>query len=71
MDAKIRRWGNAFGVLLPKSEMMKKEFREGEEVEVSLRRKKHPLSDLFGICKPQHKINFDSIVEEMKSGHND
>ncbi len=51
--AKIRRVGTSFGVLIPMEIMTKEEIKEGEEVQVSLLKKKNldKLLKLFGSAK--------------------
>ncbi len=64
IKAKVKRWGNSVGVVLPKKLVAEEGLREGEEVEVTVRkvfdvrqlRGKYPFKDL------QHE------KEEMKHG---
>jgi len=57
--SKVKRWGNSLGVVLPKTLVEEEELREGEEVEVTVRkvsnvlslRGKYPFKDL------QHEKN--------------
>ena len=52
--SKVKRWGNSLGVVLPKTLVEEEELREGEEVEVTVRkvsdvrslRGKYPFKDL-------------------------
>ena len=62
--SKVKRWGNSLGVVLPKTLVEEEGLREGEEVEVTVRkvsdvrnlRGKYPFKDL------QHE------KDEMKRG---
>jgi antitoxin component of MazEF toxin-antitoxin module len=62
--SKVKRWGNSLGVVLPKALVEEEALREGEEVEVTVRkisdvrslRGKYPFKDL------QHE------KDEMKRG---
>ena len=62
--SKVKRWGNSLGVVLPKTLVEEEGLREGEEVEVMVRkvsdvhalRGKYPFKDL------QHE------KDEMKRG---
>ncbi len=45
--SKLRRWGNSFGVVLPKEIVEKEGLKEGEEVEISVR-KASDIKQLFG-----------------------
>ena len=57
--SKVKRWGNSLGVVLPKTLVEEEGLREGEEVEVTVRkvsdvrrlRGKYPFKDL------QHEKN--------------
>jgi len=52
--AKVKRWGNSMGVVLPKALVESEGLREGEEVEIAVRkvadvrslRGKYPFKDL-------------------------
>lgn len=62
--SKIRRWGNSFGVLIPKDIVEKEGLREGEEVQVSVT-KTSDIKHLFG------KYPFRDLAkqkEKMKEG---
>ena len=49
--AKIKRWGNSLGLVLPKKELRKMNLWENQEVIVEINRKGNPLKDLFGFGK--------------------
>jgi antitoxin component of MazEF toxin-antitoxin module len=63
--AKIRKIGSSLGVLIPKTLIDNKEIKEGEEVEISLLKKRKDLiAKLFGIAKgakPFERYNIDRI----------
>ncbi|MDG7012968.1 MAG: AbrB/MazE/SpoVT family DNA-binding domain-containing protein [Nitrososphaerota archaeon] len=54
MNAKLKRWGNSYGVVVPKEVVEKEGLREGEVVEVIVRKAidvkrlygKYPFKDL-------------------------
>ncbi len=45
--AKLKRWGNSYGVIVPKEIVEREGLKEGEEVEISLR-KASDIRRLFG-----------------------
>jgi antitoxin component of MazEF toxin-antitoxin module len=45
--AKLKRWGNSYGVIVPKEIVEKEGLKEGEEVEISVR-KASDIRRLFG-----------------------
>lgn len=62
---KIRKIGTSLGVLIPKKMIENKEIKEGEEVEISLLKKRKDLiTKMFGIAKgakPFERYNMDRI----------
>jgi antitoxin component of MazEF toxin-antitoxin module len=63
MEAKIRKWGNSYGLLLSKDALAQDNFIEGELVDVTLK-KKNGLSGLFGICKGK-KTDVQAFKDEI------
>ena len=62
--AKLKRWGNSYGIVVPKEVAEKEGLRVGEEVEVSVR-KASDIKHLYG--KYQFKdLQFQK--EEMRKG---
>jgi len=62
--AKLKRWGNSYGVVVPKEVVEKEGLKEGDGVEISVRR----VSDirrLFGRY-PFKDLQFEK--EEMRKG---
>jgi antitoxin component of MazEF toxin-antitoxin module len=45
--SRLKRWGNSFGVVVPKEIVEKEGLKEGEEVEISVR-KASDIKQLFG-----------------------
>lgn len=62
--SKLKRWGNSFGVVIPKEMVEKEGLKEGEEVQVSVT-KTSDVRHLFG--KYQFK-NLQKQKEIMKEG---
>ena len=54
IKSKVRKWGNSFGAIIPKDLADQENLKEGEEVEISIRkasdvrslRGKFPIKDL-------------------------
>ena len=62
--ARLKRWGNSYGVVVPKEVVEKEGLKEGEEVEITVR-KASDIKHLFG--KYQFKdLQFQK--EEMRKG---
>jgi len=62
--AKLKRWGNSYGVVVPKEVVEKEGLKEGEVVEISVR-KASDIRRLFG--KYPFK-DLQSEKEEMRKG---
>ncbi len=62
--AKLKRWGNSYGVVVPKEIVEKEGLQEGEEVEISVR-KASDIKHLFGRY-PFRDLQFEK--EEMRKG---
>ncbi len=60
----LKRWGNSYGVVIPKDVAAKKRIKENDEVEVIIR-KAVDIRDLFG------KYRFDDVQklkDELREG---
>jgi antitoxin component of MazEF toxin-antitoxin module len=62
--AKLKRWGNSFGIVVPKEIVEKEGLKEGEEVEISVR-KASDTKHLFGRY-PFKDLQLEK--EEMRKG---
>ena len=62
--AKLKRWGNSYGVVVPKEVVEKEGLKEGEVVEISVR-KASDIRRLFGKY-PFKDLQFEK--EEMRKG---
>lgn len=65
INAKLRKWGNSFGIVVPLSKMGNETIREGEEVKVFLTKERNPLKGLFGALKGW-KINAQKFKEDLR-----
>ena len=51
LTTKIRKWGNSYGIVIPKNFLKDKKMRENEEVDVILIKKGNVLRETFGTIK--------------------
>ena len=65
IEAKIQKWGNSFGIRIPKDELEDKNLSENEEIIVEIK-KKSDMSSLFGLHRFKKPIN--KIIKEVKEG---
>jgi len=68
IKSRLRKWGNSFGIVVPKKIIEKEKAKEGDEVVVLLSRKKdNILKEMFGsfkFKKPVKKI-MDEVNKEL------
>jgi len=65
-NVKVRKWGNSFGVILPKSIVDKQDIKDGMEIEIIVEAKnKTKVKDVFGILKGKLKRPEKSTQEIM------
>ncbi len=66
MRARIRKWGNSFGIMIPGAFLKEKDLNLNEEVFVEVNKRKN-IEKLFGIC--HFKRSTKSIMKEIKEGY--
>jgi len=59
ITAKVRRWGNSYGIIISSDVIKNKGIREGEEVDAILIKKSNVLRKTFG------KVKFKKTTEQM------
>ena len=65
-DLKIKKWGNSFGIIIPKDIVEKQNIREGITVRVNIQAKNRTkVKDIFGALKSKLKRNTDDILKEV------
>ena len=63
LTAKVRKWGNSFGIVIPQEVLKRKSIKEGEEVDVVLIKKGNVLRETFG--KVKFKKSTEKMMKEM------
>ena len=61
----LRRWGNSLGIIVPSDILRIKNLREGEEVIITVEKKKK-IHELFGSLKGK-KLNAQKIKDDIRS----
>ena len=69
IDTKIRKWGNSYGVLIPKSVLEEEHLTENDSIKINIIGKKKDLEKLFGLCKFKKPTN--EIIKEIKEAYDD
>ncbi len=62
--SRLRRWGNSLGVTVPKELVLREGLREGEEVEIQVRR----ISDIRALRGRFPIKTLQKAKEEMRKG---
>ena len=72
IDTKIRRWGNSYGIVIPRKIMDKQRLKEGSEIVLSVQSKnKMTVGDLMNLArklnlaKKLQKINTQRALKEL------
>ena len=59
-----KKWGNSLEVILPAEFVKQNNIQEGEELEITLEKKKNVLKELLGSCKS--KKTADPVRKEFR-----
>ena len=67
IKGKLKKWGNSFGVIIPKEIVDNEGFKENQEVEflVVKNDSKKVLKETFGILKRKGNKSTEQIMREM------
>lgn len=57
IHAKVKKWGNSLGLVIPKEAVQELDIEENQEVQVEIKKPKH-ISEFYGALKGK-KIRFD------------
>jgi len=64
LKSKIRRWGNSFGIVVPKKDVGRDKIKEGDEVTILISKKEDSvLRETFGTLK--FKKSTDELMREI------
>lgn len=67
ITGKIKKWGNSFGLLIPRSELERMNIKENQEVIADIALKENPLKELFGFAKRHNiKKSTEQILKEAR-----
>ena len=65
-SAKVKKWGNSFGIILPKFLIENQKLREGMEIEIIVKPlNKTKVGDIFGILKGKIKRSTEDLLKEV------
>ena len=63
IQARLRKWGNSIGIVIPNDVLRSQSLKEGEEVIVEIERKKS-MKELFGSLKI--KIDSQKLKDQLR-----
>ena len=66
LKTRVKKWGNSFGVMIPREVIKREHLREGSEVEVTINSTKiTKVKDIFGILKGKLNKSTEEIMREV------
>ena len=66
ISAKVKKWGNSFGIVLPMPVVEKENLKEGSDILLIIQsRNKTKVKDVFGILKGKIKKPTQQIMDEI------
>ena len=72
LNLRVRKWGNSFGIVLPRKIVNEEKIREGSEVSISLQTKRKTtvgdvmeLSKKLGLNKKLKHIDTQKVLKEI------
>ncbi|MEK6947962.1 MAG: AbrB/MazE/SpoVT family DNA-binding domain-containing protein [Nanoarchaeota archaeon] len=65
IKAKIKKWGNSYGIVIPKETMDSENLKENEEVEFMIVKPTNVLRETFGMLKGKLKKPTAQMMREM------
>ena len=63
VEAKVRRWGRSFGVVIPKEKVIEEGIKENETVKLLIGKKSNVLKEIFGTMK--FKKSTEKMMREI------
>ena len=66
IDVRVKKWGNSFGVVIPKEVIEKEDIKEDEDVRLIVVKKSSKiLKETFGMLKGKIKKSTQQIKDEL------
>lgn len=65
-NVKVKKWGNSFGIVLPKALIENQSIKDGTEIEIFIQTKhKTKVKDIFGLARGKLKRNTQEVLDEV------
>ena len=68
VEAKLKRWGRSFGIIIPMEMIKEANLKENESINVTVSKKKNPFMEAFGKVKRPKKSTKELLDEIKKEG---
>ncbi|MBD3313652.1 AbrB/MazE/SpoVT family DNA-binding domain-containing protein [Candidatus Woesearchaeota archaeon] len=65
-ESNIRKWGNSFGIIIPKDIMEKEHIKEDEKVRFMIIRDSKVLKETFGMLKGRLRKSGQEIKDQTR-----
>ena len=68
VKSQIKKWGNSYGMIIPKTIMKSEHLQENQDIEIILvKDSKKVLKETFGMAKGKLKKSAQQIKDELRS----
>ena len=66
IKTKVKKWGNSFGIVIPKEIINREGLKEEKEVFITIQQKRYTtVGDIMGILKRKSKKSTQKIMDEI------
>lgn len=66
MKTQIKKWGNSFGIIIPKDIIQGEELEENDEIEILIAKPSNALKETFGLMKGKFKKSAQQMKDELR-----
>ena len=67
IDVRVKKWGNSFGVVIPREVIEKEDIKEDEDVRlIFVKKSSKVLKETFGMLKGKIKKSTQQIKNELR-----
>ncbi|MDA3836648.1 MAG: AbrB/MazE/SpoVT family DNA-binding domain-containing protein [Nanoarchaeota archaeon] len=70
MEAKIKKWGNSYGIILPRELIKEKDLKENDKIDFLIVKEKPNLEEIYGSLKGKIKKSSQKLKDEARKGWN-
>ncbi len=66
VEAKLKRWGRSFGIIVPMDAVKEADLSENEQLEITVTKKRNPFLETFGVLK-RSKKSTKQMLKELRA----